>query len=86
VILQIRQRAKALAHFMEAPLGAKSTSPKDFHAMSSGFSRADTGKNGCFPTKKLDAIALNPRQKLAGVLAYNIYQSLNSLSASSACG
>jgi hypothetical protein len=29
--------------------------------MSSGFSRADTGKNGLFPKKKLDAIALYHR-------------------------
>jgi hypothetical protein len=31
--------------------------------MSSGFSRADTGKNGLFPKKKLDAIALAYRHK-----------------------
>jgi hypothetical protein len=52
VIFHIRQRAthrvlrKSPGSLHGSLFGAISASPKDFHAMSSGFSRADTGKNG----------------------------------------
>jgi hypothetical protein len=52
LIFQIRQGlihgARAPAQYMEAPSGLRITSPKDFHGLSSGFSRADSGESRVF--------------------------------------